>query len=189
MPRHILNYWTDNDGMAFLKELLQQPYLTLKDAAEWSLGIVTGNNATYCKRIHRKEYLPVYRGMDILPGRLQPASVFLNPADFPRYQQMASLKMLNAPVKLIYRFISNSLVFFCDIKQRYILNSANMLVLNDDFPLTSYQLAELMNSPLTNWLFRQLFHTHKVLKGDLEALPLITDSALHRRFDLLHFDR
>ena len=64
-----------------------------------------------------------------------------------------------------------------------------MLVLDEDFPLAAKQLAETMNSRLTNWLFKQLFNTHKVLRSDLEILPLITDSALHRRFNLLNFDR
>ena len=101
---------------------------------------------------------------------------------------MASLKMLHAPVKLIYRFISNNLVFYCDTEQRYILNSANMLVLDDDFPLSSMELAEIMNSPLTNWLFKQLFHTHKVLRSDLEVLPIITDLSLHCGFDFLNLN-
>jgi site-specific DNA-methyltransferase (adenine-specific) len=64
-----------------------------------------------------------------------------------------------------------------------------MLVLNEDFPLTSKQLAQIMNSPLTNWLFKQLFNTHKVLKSDLELLPVFTDLSLHRRFNLLDLDR
>jgi site-specific DNA-methyltransferase (adenine-specific) len=131
------------------------------------LGIVTGNNATRCKRSRRGGLKAVYRGKDILPGRLSPAKLYINPKDFPRYQQMASMEMLHAPVKLIYRFISSDLVFYCDTRQRYILNSANMLVLDDTFPLSANQLTGLMNSPLTNWLFRQLFHTHKVLRGDL----------------------
>ena len=97
--------------------------------------------------------------------------------------------MYHAPEKLIYRFISSDLVFYCDTHQRYILNSANMLVLDEDFPLTAKQLAEIMNSQLTNWLFKQLFHTHKVLRGDLELLPIFTDSSLHRRFNLLNFNR
>lgn len=187
MPRHNLNYWTKPEEMALVEELLQQPYLTLKGHATWSLGIVTGNNAAMCRRSQRKGYKPVYRGKDILPGRLKAASLFLNPDDFPRYQQMASMELLCAPVKLVYRFISSSLVFYCDTHQRFILNSANMLVLDEDFPLSAKQLAETMNSRLTNWLFRQLFNTHKVLRSDLEMLPVITDSALHRRFDLLDF--
>ena len=189
MPKHILNYWTNDKEMSYVEQLLKQPYLTLKGHSTWGLGIVTGNNAALCATSKKKGYKAVYRGKDILPGKLNAASLFLNPDDFPHYQQMASLAMLHAPVKLIYRFISNTLVFFCDTKQRYILNSANMLVLDDDFPLSAEQFAEIMNSPLTNWLFRQLFNTHKVLRSDLEVLPIITDLSLHRRFDLLDFNR
>ena len=189
MPRHIVNYWTNEAEMAYIEQLMRQPYLTLKDHAMWGLGIVTGNNSALCKRSQKKGFKSVYRGMDILPGRLKAASRFLNPNDFPRYQQMASLEMLNAPVKLIYRFISSSLVFYCDTQQRFILNSANMLVLEDGFSLTSKQLAGIMNSPLTNWLFKQLFHTHKVLRSDLEILPIFTDLSLHRSFNLLDFNR
>ncbi len=189
MPKHILNYWTNDAEMDLIEKLMQQPYLTLKGHAQWGLGIVTGNNTELCKATRRKGYKPVYRGSDIFPDRVRMASLFLRPKDFPRYQQMASLQLLNAPVKLIYRFISNNLVFYCDTQQRFILNSANMLVLDDDFPLSSEELAEILNSPLTNWLFKQLFHTHKVLKGDLEVLPIITDLSLHRSLDFFHFNR
>jgi site-specific DNA-methyltransferase (adenine-specific) len=185
MPKHILNYWTRGHEMAFIERLMRQPYITLKGHADWGLGIVTGNNAQRCKRSRRGGLKAVYRGKDILPGRLSPAKLFINPKDFPRYQQMASMEMLCAPEKLIYRFISSDLVFYCDTRQRYILNSANMLVLDDTFPLSASQLAGLMNSPLTNWLFRQLFHTHKVLRGDLEVLPIFTDLSLHRSFNFL----
>lgn len=185
MPKHILNYWTNEAEMAFLERVLQGPYLTLKGHASWGLGIVTGNNEGMCKRSRKKGLKAVYRGKDILPGRLCAATLFVNPDDFPRYQQMASMELLCAPVKLIYRFISSKLVFYCDTQQRYILNSANMLVLDESFPLSAKQLADIMNSPLTNWLFKQLFHTHKVLRSDLEVLPIITDLSLHRGFDVL----
>lgn len=189
MPKSIMNYWTSDKEAAYIEQLLQSPYLTLKGHARWGLGIVTGNNASLCKTMRKRGYEPVFRGSDIFPEGLREPSLFLNPKEFSRFQQMASLRMLNAPVKLIYRFISNNLVFYCDTRQRYILNSANMLVLDSDFPLSPEELAEVMNSPLTNWLFKQLFHTHKVLRSDLEALPIVTDSALHRGFDLLDFDR
>ena len=187
MPRYNLNYWTNTQEMEVVEQLMQQPHLTLKGFAVWSLGIVTGNNAKICKRARRIGFKPVYRGQDILPGRLKAAQLYINPNDFERCQQMPSMTMLQAPEKLVYRFISNELVFYCDTHQRYILNSANMLVLNGDFPLTSKQLAKIMNSPLSNWLFKQLFNTHKVLKSDLELLPIFTDLSLHRRFNLLDF--
>lgn len=187
MPRHNFNYWTKPEEMLMVEDFLRKPYLTLKGSATWSLGIVTGNNTGMCKRSQKKGYKAVYRGKDVFPGRLAAASLFLNPDDFPRYQQMASIALLRAPVKLVYRFISSSLVFYCDTQQRYFLNSANMLVLDEEFPLSAKQLTDVMNSPLTNWLFKQLFNTHKVLRSDLEMLPVITDSALHRRFNLFYF--
>ena len=189
MPRCNINYWTRPEDMERVEALMRHPYLTLKGHATWGLGIVTGNNGKMCKRAHRPGLKPVYRGKDIVPGRLKAAYYYINPNDFPRYQQLAPLALYHAPEKLVYRFISSDLVFYCDTRQRYILNSANMLVLDDDFPLTAKQLAQVMNSPLTNWLFKQLFHTHKVLRGDLECLPLITDSSLHGSFDLLDLNR
>lgn len=188
MPGCNLNYWTKEGEMRLIEELLKSPHFLLKEHASWGMGIVTGNNAKICKRSRRVGLKPVYRGKDILPGKLKAAKLFINPADFPRCHQMAPMAMFLAPEKLIYRFISNDLVFFCDTKQRFFLNSANMLVLDEGFPLTTQQLAEILNSPLTNWLFKQLFNTHKVLRGDLERLPIITDSSLHRRFDLFDFN-
>ena len=188
MPRCNLNYWTSPEEMWRLNELMRHPYVTLKNHATWGLGIVTGNNAKMCKRSYHKGLEPVYRGKDLTPGKLRKATLFVNPDDFPYYQQMAPLEIYHAPEKLIYRFISSNLVFVCDAEQRLILNSANMLVLDEGFPLTSKQVEELMNSPLTNWVFGQLFHTHKVLRGDLELLPIFTDLSLHCRFNLLDLD-
>ena len=189
MPRYNLNYWTKEKEMLVVEQLMQQQHLTLKGHASWGLGIVTGNNDKMCKRSRRAGLKPVYRGKDILRNRLKAAQLYINPDDFSRCQQLSPMWMFQAPEKLVYRFISNELVFYCDTHQRYILNSANMLVLDKDFPLTSKQVAEIMNSPLTNWLFKQLFNTHKVLKSDLELLPMITDLSLHRSFNLLDLNR
>ena len=189
VPRYNLNYWANAKEMDVVEQLKRQPHLTLKGHAAWGLGIVTGNNAEICKRSRRLGLKPVYRGKDILPGRLSAAQLYIDPNDFPRCQQLSPMWMFQAPEKLVYRFISSELVFYCDTHQRYFLNSANMLVLDEDFPLPARQLARIMNSPLTNWLFKQLFNTHKVLKSDLELLPIFTDLSLHRRFNLLDLDR
>ena len=189
MPRHILNYWTSDREMAAIRQLMRHPYITLKGYATWGLGIVTGNNAKMCKRSRHGGLVALYRGKDILPGKLKAASLYIDPKDFPRYQQVSSMALLKAPEKLIYRFISSDVVFYCDTHQRYILNSANMLVLDERFPLSAKELAEIMNSQLTNWLFKQLFNTHRILRGDLELLPIFTDLSLHRRFNLLDLGR
>ena len=82
------------------------------------------------------------------------------------------MRLYKAPDKIIYRFISNRIVCYHDTEQQYILNSANLFVLNDDFPVSYSQLVDLLNSDFMNWLFKSIFNTYKILRGDLEMLPI-----------------
>ena len=92
--------------------------------------------------------------------------------------------MYKAKEKLIYRFISSKLIFFYDNKQRFILNSANLLIPSSDLDISPKQLVYLLNSKPMNWLFSRLFNTHKILRSDLENLPIHTDYfKKHSTFD------
>lgn len=170
-PKNIFNFHANADSAGVIERLFSLPHISLAGRAEWGLGIVTGNNPKYFRSKPGKGYIPVYRGSDILPGRLKAPSVFI-PGDLERYQQVAPRALFEAPEKLIYRFIGSRLCFFCDTEQRYVLNSANLLVPGKDFPLTAAQLAGLFNSDFYNWLFQQVFATHKILRRDLETLPV-----------------
>ena len=170
-PKSILNLYCDTQSARALQHLLSLPFITLKNQATWGLGIVTGNNKKFIKSTHEQVYTPVYKGVDILPGGLKPASNFI-PSDMSLYQQVAPLEFYEAREKLIYRFISNRLIFFYDNRQRYVLNSANILIPDKNFPISAAVLAEILNSDFINWVFSKLFNTHKVLRGDLESLPI-----------------
>ena len=170
-PKSILNLYCDTQSAHTLRRLLSVPFITLKNQATWGLGIVTGSNKKFIKSTHEKGHTPVYKGVDILPGNLKPASNFI-PSDMSLCQQVAPLEFYEAREKLIYRFISNRLIFFYDDKQRYVLNSANILIPDKNFPIPAAVLAELLNSDFMNWVFSKLFNTHKVLRGDLESLPI-----------------
>ena len=170
-PKSILNLYCDDQSAHTLQHLLSLPHVTLKDRAAWGLGIVTGNNKKFIRSTPTKGHIPVYRGADILPGSLQPANSFI-PSDMGLYQQVAPVQFYKAKEKLIYRFISSRLVFFYDDQQRHVLNSANMLVPQKDFPVSTKMLAELLNSDFMNWVFAKLFNTHKILRGDLESMPI-----------------
>ena len=47
-----------------------------------------------------------------------------------------------------------------------------MIVLDADFPITTKQLGQVLNSKVINWLFKSIFETHKVLRSDIESLPI-----------------
>ncbi len=67
---------------------------------------------------------------------------------------------------------SSKLCFFYDDKQRFILNSANILIPDEDFPVSTKVLAEVLSSDYMNWVFSRIFNTHRILRSDLELLPI-----------------
>lgn len=180
--KSIINFCVDEKAVEVINHVLSLPHITLSGKAKWGLGIVTGNNKKYLSDQPQKGYIPVYKGTDISKGNIKPPTSFI-PKDLSQYQQTAPLELYQAREKLIYRFISSQLNFYCDTRQRYPINSANLLILNDDFPISARQLCEVLNSELMTWFFQSIFGTHKILKTDLQTLPIHTDYfKLHSEF-------
>lgn len=153
------------------EKVSRYPHRTLKDSGtEWALGIVTGNNRKWLLPVGSRGGEPIVRGVEVQPYRLAPAQyeIFFEPKKF---QQCAPERFYRAPEKLVYRFISRRLVFALDRKGVLTLNSANNLIV----PAAFYPMkliAVLFNSGLYQLLFQSRFNTHKVLRSDLEQLPL-----------------
>lgn len=170
----ILDFEIHQEHHDIIQKILSKPHITLKENAIWGLGIVTGNNQKFVRNSHHPGYIPVCKGTDIQPGHIKPASTFI-PEDLTLYQQVASKDLYEAEQKLVYRFISNRLIFCCDQEQRFLLNSANLLIPKPSFPVRQQVLADYLSGRLMNWLFTSIFKTHKVLRGDLEYLPIFHD--------------
>ncbi len=171
MPKSILNFHCDENDIAVIEHIFSIPHISLKNNAVWGLGIVTGNNKKYLHHEMKDNYIPVYKGSDITSSGLKKNSYFI-PNDFSLYQQVAPKYLYEAPEKIIYKFISSKLCFFYDVNKSIVLNSSNMFVLNNNFPVTYSQIQDLFNSQFMNWIFKNIFNTHKILRGDLEALPI-----------------
>lgn len=169
-PKKIFNFWADESENKIIRHLYGLPHITLKNRAIWGMGIVTGNNKKHCSPHPQKDYLPIFKGSDISKNNIKPPSLFIKP-DFSKFQQVPDLNLYNAPEKIIYRFISPNLCFFYDNQQRLILNSANFFI-PKNIPISARQLTDLLNSEIINWLFKKLFNTHKILRSDIEELPL-----------------
>jgi site-specific DNA-methyltransferase (adenine-specific) len=170
-PKSIFNVSCTSEESEVISHLYSIPHLTLHGAATWGLGIVTGNNSKYLESCYRDGLIPVYKGSDITESGLKSASNFLS-TNFSMYQQVAPLELYKAKEKLIYKFISSKLCFYHDTNSVFIINSANMLIINGDFPVSMKIICDLFNSNFINWVFDKLFHTCKILKGDLELLPI-----------------
>jgi len=158
-----------------LKKLFASDHVTLKDNADWALGIVTGNNAAFITDQPVQGAEPLLKGRDILPFRLSPPRSFIFYAP-ERFQQAAKAEFYRVGEKLVYKFISTSLVFAYDDQQTLTLNSANILI--PHMPSLSLKtVLGFLNSRVFQYMFSRLFSTHKVLRGDLERLPFPRISA------------
>ena len=135
----------------------------------WALGIVTGNNknALFKSQINKSE--KIYTGKEITPYKLKKAQKFII-YDRTKFQQVAKDEIYRASEKLVYKFISNKLVFAYDESRALFLNSANILI--PKIPNMSVKTAlAFLNSPLYQYLYLTLFGEIKILKGNLLELP------------------
>ncbi len=173
-PQLIYNLCATPEQSEVIEMLFTQRHTTLSGSATWGLGIVTGDNRRFCRTIAKRGDVAIFRGSDITPQGFKSPSLYISP-DLSLYQQVASQAIYYSSQKLVYRFISSRLIFICDSDQRLILNSANCLTLNDDFPIPPHELAKFLSSDFMNWLFRLLFSTHKILRSNIESLPIFLE--------------
>lgn len=171
VPKCIFNFHIEESESDIIRRVFSMPHIRLKDNAKWGLGVITGNNEKICKKEETDGCVSIYRGKDIMKNALAEPSLFID-ENLEGCRQVADMELYKASEKIIYRFISNKIVCYHDVEQRYILNSANLFVLNEDFPISYSQLVDLLNSDFMNWLFKSIFNTHKILRSDLESLPI-----------------
>lgn len=171
MPKNRFNFLSNQSEAELIAGLREFPHTTLRNNAKWGIGIVTGNNKKHIQSEPGEGTIPVWKGADIRPEGLAPPTNFISD-NFSRYQQAAKPELFEADEKLIYKFISSDLVFFNDTEQRYVLNSANFVIPNGNFPVSNGVLANYLNCRFVNWVFKSVFETHKVLRADLECLPV-----------------
>lgn len=137
--------------------------------SDWALGIVTGDNKNKLKKNYSVGYEKIYTGKEILPYRLKAPTNYIF-YDRRQLQQVAKDEYYRAKEKLVYKFISNKLVFAYDDSGSLFLNSANILIPNIPNMSVKTVLA-FLNSELYQYMYIVLFSEIKVLKGNLIELP------------------
>lgn len=153
-----------------IEKVYSRPNTTLKNQAVWALGIVTGNNKIFISQIKTKNSEEVITGKDVNKYFLAEAKNYIK-FEPERYQQIAPINKYRADEKLIYKFISSKLVFAFDDKQKLTLNSANILIpQSPDIPIKV--ILALFNSPIYNFIYQKKFNSIKILRGNLEQLPI-----------------
>ena len=169
-------YETENLIFNLLSDIDLQIIRIVKDRGRfslqnsvWALGVVTGDNKGKLSPECSTGMEKIYTGKEIMPYLLRPAQNYIlyNRSEL---QQVAKEEIYRAPEKLVYKFISNKLVFAYDNSASLFLNSANILI--PAIPCMSAKtVMAFLNSTLFQFMYIKLFGEVKILKGNLIELP------------------
>lgn len=163
----IFNLLTQND-LTIVRAIKEKGRYSLKDSV-WALGVVTGDNKRKLFSEQRDGMERIYTGKEIRPYLLLPAKNYIL-YDRDNLQQVAKEEIYRAPEKLVYKFISNKLVFAYDDTASLFLNSANILIPNIP-SMSAKTVMAFLNSALFQFMYIKLFGEVKILKGNLIELP------------------
>ncbi|WP_202108715.1 TaqI-like C-terminal specificity domain-containing protein [Succinivibrio dextrinosolvens] len=166
-----LNFKTDDNEEQILSKIFSLNNIRfLKDNALFALGIVTGNNNLYISSRKSANNEVILKGADVFKYRIDAPKRFItfNPEHF---QQVAPESMYRAKEKLIYRFISNHLVFAYDDKQTLSLNSSNIVIPQIEGLSIKYILS-ILNSSIAQFIYDKRFNSVKVLRAHIESIPI-----------------
>ncbi len=173
-PKSIINMWLSTEGAEAIEAIFEKPHTTLAGVAEWGMGIVTGDNERFFSSTPQSGYIEVVRGYNIKKDGITQPDTYI-PKDLAQYQQCAREEFYTAREKIVYKIIASQAIFCLDREQRYILNSANGFIPSEELPLSCEEVVARLNSGVIVWLHQALFRSHKILRHDIEYLPLHTE--------------
>lgn len=164
---NIFDINVNKKDIKLLNKIYRKQHTSLKINTDWALGIVSGNNNKYIINKQIKDTEIIYTGKDIKPFILENSNKYIKFKNNSFQQVAPEYKYRNN--KIIYKFISKKLILVYDNKKSLILNSLN------SFNSKSYNMKIiccLFNSKLYQYIYSKKFNTIKVLRGNLEDLPL-----------------
>lgn len=165
------------EDIKFIEGCYNFPHFRLSDEiATFAMGIVTGNNSNFIfDEIPKQQYKEIISGKEVSLGNInyQRKKYILDAPS--KYQQKPDMSLfLNK--KIIYKFISNSIISAVDTSGILTLNSANFILLKNG--IEEEYVSALLNSKLVNHIYRMKFgNPLKVLKTNIQELPIFIFSS------------
>lgn len=165
------SFLINDEEYKILEKMRRLEHVTyLKNQADFALGIVSGDNLSILSDQKKDGYETILKGCDIQKYHITEPDRFIHFVP-SQYQQTAPEHFYRVPEKLLYRFISDQLVFAYDSKQHVTLNSCNILIPHIEGLHMKYILA-ILNSSIAQFYFHKEFHSVKVLRSHLEQIPI-----------------
>ncbi len=170
-PQHIFNVHYTRRAVSLISRIEEQDCIYLKNRARFFLGIVTGSNPAHIRKHFSAGHPdPILLGKDVSQYRIEFSGHYFR-YDPGSLQQVAAKELYLARNKLLYKFIGKKLIFALDREGLYSLNNINGFIpVGGD--MEPECLMALLNSRVIQYYYETNFFTIKVLRGNLEQLPL-----------------
>ena len=168
---NIFNTNYSRKAVNVISAIENQDCFFLKGRSRFFLGIVTGNNAQYISNSKSIKYPdPIIIGKDIGQYKINFSNHYFK-YNQRILQQVAPENLYKSGKKIIYKFIGKRLTFALDKSGFYTLNNVNCFI--PDFNSINIETAlSILNSKVIQYYYQKNFFTIKVLRGNLECLPL-----------------
>ncbi|MDR3238305.1 MAG: N-6 DNA methylase [Spirochaetia bacterium] len=173
-PENIFNINYTKKCVNLITSIEEQKSLRLKDNGRFYLGIVTGDNSRFISCVQGNDYQdPIVTSKDLEPFHVGFSGHYFN-YDPDKLQQSAPKEIYLTPGKILYKFIGRQLTFAIDYSGLYSLNNVNGFIPDRDFlsAINAESLAAVLNSRVMQYYYEKNFFTLKVLRGNLERLPI-----------------
>lgn len=170
--QNIFNVNYSQKAVNIINKIENQNCFYLKDNAKFFLGIVTGNNPKFISKEKNEDTPdPIIIGKDVKPYSINFSGNYFK-YDSKVLQQTAPKELYEKKDKIIYKFIGKKLSFAIERDGYYTLNNVNGFI-TDDRLIDKNALVGILNSQVLQYYYEKNFFTLKVLRNNLESLPLI----------------
>jgi predicted RNA methylase len=169
--QNIFNIHFSKRAESLISKIGEEGSFSLKNNAQFFLGIVTGSNDKFIALNQSDQHPdPIVIGKDVEKYKIAFSGHYFK-YDPDNLQQVAPKNYYQTQGKILYKFIGKRLTFAVDKTGMFSLNNVNGFIpRNND--CTSEYLAALLNSPVMQYFYEKNFFTLKVLRNNLEKLPL-----------------
>jgi hypothetical protein len=147
------------------------------------LGIVTGDNGRFVHEGMAEEHPdPIITGSDVSQYHISFSNHYFA-YNQQELQQVAPRHLYLSQEKIVYKFIGRHLTFALDRRGYYSLNNVNGFIPDPEYleTINIESLLSILNSDVMQYYYEKNFFTLKVLRGNLEKLPIRSISSESQR--------
>jgi methylase of polypeptide subunit release factors len=169
--QNIFNIHFSQRAETIITKIHENGSASLLNNAQFFLGIVTGANDHFLSKNKSDNHPdPILIGKDIDKYRISYSGNYFKYST-DSLQQVAPQHVYSTKGKILYKFIGKRLTFAVDNTGYYTLNNVNGFIPQIGNCTPEY-LTALLNSPIIQYFYEKNFFTVKVLRNNLEKIPI-----------------